>query len=134
MLHSEERWDLLGREGAKAHEISLSSASVGGEAKSWGSEQKEERHIACDNSFATLRHVLVARLPKAVFGFDSNLATSDGTSTFLVHCWIWHVLEGGGDAAARPLVSSGLVSLGYSSEIVAVTTMMGCQAVHHRRP
>lgn len=80
MLHSEERWDLLGREGAKAHEISLSS--VGGEAKSWGSEQKEERHIACDNSFATLRHVLVARLPKAVFGFDSNLATSDGTSSF----------------------------------------------------
>lgn len=108
MLHSEERWDLLGREGAKAHEISLSSASVGGEAKSWGSEQKEERHIACDNSFATLRHVLVARLPKAVFGFDSNLATSDGTSSF------WSIAGFGmssrGEEMRPRALSSGLSS------------------------
>lgn len=55
MLHSEERWDLLGREGAKAHEKVVSLSSVGGEAKKLGLEQKEERHIACDNSFATLQ-------------------------------------------------------------------------------
>lgn len=79
-----------------------------------------KRHIACDSSFATLRHVLVARLPKAVFGFDSNLATVTAPALFFFGPLLDSACRRGGeDAAARPLVSSRLVWTKYSGEIEA---------------